>query len=254
MNSTISNKPFRIGIIGGMGPLAGVELQRLIIDATPAEKDQDHLQVITFTNPHIPDRTQSLAKDNGRTFVAEAIATAQTLESIGVDVIAMSCMTAHSRHKQIQAGLSAPLVNAVSLTCEYISRKYSGEAIGLLATNGSLESEVYQRTNSGIHWTIPNTNQQRTIMSVIYDQIKSGQVDDAVATLIPTLDAMKSTGTGAYVLGCTELGLLHSELTARGYNVIDPMRVLASDLVRRASKTRIINYALDTHIRIMYTQ
>ncbi len=57
---------FRIGIVGGMGPMAGVLLQKLIIEATPAEQDQDHLEVICFTNPHVPDRTRSLQEDDGK--------------------------------------------------------------------------------------------------------------------------------------------------------------------------------------------
>lgn len=40
-----------IGIIGGMGPAATIELFRRIISLTPAEQDQDHLQIVIDNNP-----------------------------------------------------------------------------------------------------------------------------------------------------------------------------------------------------------
>ncbi|HSK08278.1 MAG TPA: hypothetical protein VK911_01780 [Vicinamibacterales bacterium] len=49
--------PFRIGIVGG--PMAGVYLQQLIIEATAAAGDQDHVRVVCFPNPHGPERMQS---------------------------------------------------------------------------------------------------------------------------------------------------------------------------------------------------
>ena len=52
-------KHFRIGILGGMGPEAGILLQSLILRETPAEKDQDHIEAVTYTNPHVPDRTRT---------------------------------------------------------------------------------------------------------------------------------------------------------------------------------------------------
>ena len=63
---TLQRVPFRIGIVGGMGPMAGVYLQELIIEATPASRDQDHLEVVCFTNPHVPERMRSLAEDGGQ--------------------------------------------------------------------------------------------------------------------------------------------------------------------------------------------
>src|SRR3989344_2637505 len=88
---------FRIGILGGMGPMAGVALQKLIIEYTPASKDQDHIQVLCFTNPHIPDRTKSLKEDGGAKFLAAVAASTQVLEKAGVHCIVIPCNTSHAR-------------------------------------------------------------------------------------------------------------------------------------------------------------
>jgi aspartate racemase len=223
-------RDIRIGVVGGVGPLAGVELQRLIIEATPAEVDQDHLQVITFTNPSIPDRTRSLAEDNGELYVRATTETAQVLERAGADVIAIPCMTAHARHADIQAGLRVPLLHAVSLTQAHLRSRFPGQTVALMATDGSVNSRVYTSGNHGINWLLPTADQQRQIMGVIYG-IKAGETKFAAAKLRPVMDQLRSAGAQVFVLGCTELGLLFSELGNAGFILADPLRILASELV-----------------------
>ena len=52
----------KIGILGGMGPEATIYLYQLIIKYTPALKDQDHIPTVIYSNPLIPDRTESILK------------------------------------------------------------------------------------------------------------------------------------------------------------------------------------------------
>ena len=49
-----------IGILGGMGPEATLDLYAKIIAATPAIRDQDHLRVVIDSNPKVPDRTAAI--------------------------------------------------------------------------------------------------------------------------------------------------------------------------------------------------
>lgn len=49
-----------VGIIGGMGPLATVDLMNKIISYTPAMKDQDHIHIIADNYSQIPDRTTAI--------------------------------------------------------------------------------------------------------------------------------------------------------------------------------------------------
>jgi aspartate racemase len=52
-----------IGILGGMGPEATLDLYRHILQLTPATKDQDHIRVLIYSNPKIPDRTRAIESD-----------------------------------------------------------------------------------------------------------------------------------------------------------------------------------------------
>lgn len=68
-----------IGIIGGMGPLATVDLFEKITLHTKAQQDQDHLRVLIDSNTNIPDRTAALLH-GGEDPVPQLIASATSLE------------------------------------------------------------------------------------------------------------------------------------------------------------------------------
>ena len=55
-----------IGILGGMGPEATLDLFAKIIAHTPAARDQDHLRVVIDSNPKVPDRTAAILREGSR--------------------------------------------------------------------------------------------------------------------------------------------------------------------------------------------
>jgi aspartate racemase len=226
-------KPFRIGILGGMGPLAGLELHRLIIEATPAASDQDHLQVVLFTDPNIPDRTYSLLHDNGEKFSTAAAKSAKVLEDAGADCIAMACMTAHSRIQKIQDAVSIPVINGIEITQQTLEQTAAGKKVALLATNGSIKAGVYTYADRAIEWMIPDNSTQQLLMDGIYS-IKSGDFASGSAQVTQAAADLTSKGAEVFVLGCTELGLLHDQLSELGHVVADPQRLLAGHLVEIA--------------------
>lgn len=219
-----------------MGPLAGVELHRLIIEATLAEIDQDHLQVVLFTDPSIPDRTTSLKENDGEAFVMAAQRAARLLEAAQVDIIALACMTAHSRLAQVQSAVTVPLLDGVSITLDYLARNYQGQSIALLATDGSLSNHIYTaRQHTTIRFHTPVASMQRQVMQGIYE-IKGGETARGLATLTSVIETLyQAEGARSFLLGCTELGLLHDEFKSRGFDVIDPMRLVARALVESAT-------------------
>ena len=47
----------RVGIIGGMGPLASADLYMKIIEETAASSDQENIPLVIDSYPQIEDRT-----------------------------------------------------------------------------------------------------------------------------------------------------------------------------------------------------
>lgn len=229
-----SNKNFRLGIVGGMGPMAGVHLQRLIVEETPATRDQDHVEVVCFTDPSIPDRTESLSEDGGKLYVQAISKTAQTLAHMGVSVIAIPCNTAHARLEEIQKNVAAPIISMVELTISEIKRRNrSGtQSIGLLATDGTLKEKLYQKQTAGsnINWILPDIQDQQKLMCVIY-AIKAGKGREYFNVLSEVLMGVAISGAQTMLLGCTELSLYKNEAEKLGYTIVDPLRVLAKHIV-----------------------
>jgi len=146
-----------------MGPLAGVELQRLIIQHTPAKKDQDHLQVICFTNPQIADRTAAIKKNKTKEMTEDVIASIKELQKAKPDIAVIACHTAHTQIEEIQKSTKLPLLSLVDATAEAIEHEM-GRFVrcALLATDGTIDSNIYQGHDKlkNVDWVIPSKDIQ----------------------------------------------------------------------------------------------
>src|SRR3989344_7801451 len=90
-----------IGIIGGVGPEATLDLYRWIIKLTPAKKDQDHIPTLIYSLPQIPDRTQALLY-GGEDPLPYLVKAAKVLKRGGADFLIIPCNTAHAFIDQLQ--------------------------------------------------------------------------------------------------------------------------------------------------------
>jgi aspartate racemase len=233
LRDPLSGLPFRIGIVGGMGPMAGVHLQRLIIEATPARKDQDHFQVVCFTNPHVPERMRSLAEDGGRRYAEAVRASAQLLVGAGVSHIAIPCNTAHARLPEIQRGVDVPIVDMVALALKTLVDEHgSDQRVGLLATTGTIEQRVYENGLSGaaFDWVLPDDGDQRRVSEAIL-AVKVNEGSRMADDLLGVARRLVQRGAGVMLIGCTELSMCLAALRPAGVPLVDPMRILARHLV-----------------------
>ena len=83
-----------LGVLGGMGPLATVDFLRKLIEETPAARDEDHLPVIAWSVPQIPDRPAAIT-GNGESPLPALLAGVHTLKAAGAVALAIPCNTAH---------------------------------------------------------------------------------------------------------------------------------------------------------------
>jgi hypothetical protein len=85
-----------VGIIGGMGPEATLDLMRRVLAKTPAQDDQDHIHLIVESNPKIPSRIAHLIEGTGDDPTPELIRIAVNLQRAGAQALAIPCNTAHA--------------------------------------------------------------------------------------------------------------------------------------------------------------
>lgn len=230
---------YTIGILGGMGPLATVDLYRKIIELTPATCDQDHLHVIIDADPRIPDRTAALL-GNGPDPTPWLIASAQRLEAAGADFLIIPCNTAHAFLAAVQQLISIPIISMIEETAEQVSRLVpAGSLVGILATAGTIASRLYQEAlaHRGLEALVPDAEHQALVTNAI-SRVKAGKLDTETTELALTAASwLVHCGARALVLGCTELPLVFPE-GALSVPIVDPTRLLAEAAVAIARGER----------------
>ena len=227
----------KVGIIGGMGPAATCDLMMKIISMTDAAKDQDHIHVLVDSNTNIPDRTAALLH-GGKDPVPELLASAKRLESIGADFLILPCNTAHCFIPRFQNEVGIPFLSMPAETAALLRKKGVGTA-AVLATDGTVKSGLYERAlaDEGIKAIYPDDEQQKQVMSLIYDYIKKGITDpaklphDQIVTIVSDL---KRRGAEALLLACTELPLAFDITGIDDDSCMDPTKVLAAAAIREA--------------------
>lgn len=215
-----------IGIIGGMGPLATVDLYRRIVLRTKAAKDQEHLHVLIDSNTNIPDRTKAIIA-GGEDPVPQLVKSAEILKQSGSDFLIMPCNTAHYFIDDVKAKVEIPFVNMLSETVKYTHEKYGRDTVvGIMATDGTIKSKLYERyySEAGIKTVIPDKTQEK-IMKFIYDIIKSGKYDEGTDLMFECVEELKSMGADTFLLGCTELSSAQYLYKFEG-PFINPMEIL----------------------------
>lgn len=227
-----------IGVIGGMGPAATNDLCTRITAATPAKRDQDHLEVITFNNPNVPDRTAAILTGSEDPLPA-MLRTAQVLEKAGASFLVMPCNTAHHYHAQLQEQLSTPLVHMIEETAA-AARKQVPDAryAGLLATSGTIGAGIYVDPfkKQGFDIIASTSNNQETlVMEAIY-AIKAGESERPRQLLLEAGRHLIDAGAQLLIAGCTEIPLVLEDGMA-SVPIINPTQILAEVAVVRAIGT-----------------
>jgi aspartate racemase len=224
-----------LGIIGGMGPEATVDFYREVIRLTPASRDQEHIPVLIYSNPQVPERTKAIL-EGGESPLPLMIETARLLERSGAGLLAMPCNTAHYYFEPLQASVRIPILNMIEQAVQaFLQRVPEGRRVGLLATSGTVQSGIYQQTflRHTVEVLAPDAAGQSAIMGGI-GEIKAGTHNDDTARRFEAIGArLVRAGAQAVILGCTEIPLAFNEGRA-GYLSLNATRVLAQAAVNWA--------------------
>lgn len=232
-------QPFKVGVVGGVGPAATVDFVSRIVKNTPAQCDQDHIKVVVEQNPQIPDRTANLAGD-GKDPTVALYAACKKLERSGANIIAIPCNTAHAFVDRIQRHTQILIINMLTETIAHIQARYPNVGrIGLLATNGTVQSKLYHDAAcaAGLELITPDASHQAILMEVIYgkDGVKAGHTGKACRDrLLCVYDHLSQRNADALILGCTELPLVAPTPSHDEVPLVDPTEILAQKCVSLA--------------------
>ncbi len=225
-----------VGILGGMGPLATADLYQKIIRHTAANRDQDHLPVLIYADPSVPDRTEALLS-GGEDPTPWLVRGARQLETSGASFIVMPCNTAHAFLESMRAAVEIPIIDMIDEAAREVRSLVTADSqVGILATSGTVAAGLYQAAldRSGLRSAVPDEDGQRLVMETIA-LVKSGTVDDETVNPVQTAARdLERAGAKALLAACTELPVVlrQGHVTVP---LIDPTEVLARAAIRAAT-------------------
>lgn len=220
----------RIGVIGGLGPLATVKFMELLNNKL--NNINEEIEMIVINNPTTPDRTAYILDNSKDNPVNNILDMVKKLEIFECDVIVMPCNTASYFYKEINNNTNILFINIVEETVEFLKNK-SVEKIGLLATNGTIESGIYNKLllDNNIECIVPNKNEQEIISSIIYNGIKCGKKVN-LNKFYKVANNLLNKGAQYIILGCTELSALKQIENLNDDFLIDAMEILANNTIK----------------------
>jgi aspartate racemase len=201
-----------IGILGGMGPAATVDLFDRIVKATPARRDQEHIPVVIVSNPAVPDRSEAILH-GGADPLPVMVAGLRQLAQMGADFAVIACNTAHYYLPDLRAQGGLPIVDMIAETAQSIRRDHPEvERVGVLATSGTLAVGLYQKalTEVGLEPVLPTEDEITQIMDAIYGPagVKTCGAGTANREQLRVAgQLLLARGAQALILGCTEIPL-----------------------------------------------
>ena len=226
------NKNYDLGIIGGMGTEATVELFRRITERTYANCDQDYMRVLILNDSKIPDRSKSikLGSSDPLDYINEDI---KRLEKIGVKYFIIPCNTAHYYAKSFKSQ-TVEFINMISETLMVIKRDYSDKRVCILGTDGTIYSGVYfdNEEAKGLKFLKLSKDLQDKVMNVVTLTKEGKNKDEIFKILDSVITSVKEKEKDVlFVLACTEISLYKDYLKSEF--VIDAMDVLVDKAITK---------------------
>ncbi len=221
-----------LGVIGGLGPMATAYFMQMVIEMTKADKDQDHIDMIVYHCPSIPDRTNYIMGKSIEDPGIPMISAGKKLTAAGAELIAVPCVTAGYFYDRMSEKIRVPIINIAEETADYLTSQ-NVETVGVMATDGTLKSGLFQKSfyKRGIRMVLPGESGQSDVMHLIYQNIKAAK--PAEMNLFERVsDELREKGSQVIILGCTELSMIEKEGNI-GAGYLDAMRVLAKCCVER---------------------
>ena len=226
-----------VGVLGGMGPEATLDLMSRVIRATPANDDSDHIRLLIDNNPKVPSRIKAIVEGTGESPVDCLMAMLRNLQRIGADFLVMPCNTAHYYYRPIAAAVDIPMVNMIALVAETaIKRVPDLKKVGVLASTAVVQTRLYDEyfENHGVSADFPRKKPLQTAILRLIRRVKARLVDDSdIAALNDAAANLSNAGCQCLIIACTELSVVADRLQT-DVPVLDAAQVLAEHIVEQA--------------------
>lgn len=212
---------YKLGVIGGMGPLATVSFYERVVLNTLAKCDNEHIDMVVLSHASMPDRTKCIIENRGGEFLEVIKKDFKILEDIGVEAVAIPCNTSHYFFDEFKKFTGLRIINMIEETILEV-KKRGIEKIAVFGTLGTLNSKVYEKyaNQHGLLVKEVSPEDKQAVMDIIYDIKETNCLDGR--RFVDILSRYCDDETVG-IIACTELSLLD---IPEDINTIDALNVL----------------------------
>jgi aspartate racemase len=194
-----------IGILGGMGTQAGLDFCNKLAKLSRGKTDQKYPLFVLYNKSNIPGRPENLNRYSK--VLTSLMEGCLLLQKSKCKFIVIPCNTAHYWYEDLQKKINIPIINMPKEVYLYTSRTCKKNTkIGLLATEGTLKTGVYNKFFDQKYELInPNKSLQFKSVNRAIKLVKMGKIKDAEKAIKPAVNFLIKMKCKKIILGCTEL-------------------------------------------------
>ena len=211
-----------IGILGGMGTQAGLDFCNKLAILYRGKIDQEYPLFLLFNKSNIPGRPESIGvqtknlsnrKKNKKIEKKYSLVLKSLLNGCNIlkkskcKFIVIPCNTAHYWYDDLRKRTKLPIINMpkeVFIHTKKTCKKNS--SIGLLATEGTLNTGVYNKFfDKNYNLITPSRNIQKNSVNKAIKLVKLGNVKAANKIIKSSINFLIRKKCKKIILGCTEL-------------------------------------------------
>ena len=247
-----------IGILGGMGTQAGLDFCNKLAILNRGKIDQEYPLFILYNKSNIPGRPESIGVQTGnisnkkinkaskKKYLAvldSLLKGCKLLENNKCKFIVIPCNTAHYWYDDLNKKINIPIINMPKEVYN-LTRKTcrTNSKIGLLATEGTLKTGVYNKFfDKNFKLIFPKPLLQKNCVNKAIKFVKMGNVRAAEKSIKPAINYLIQQKCKKIILGCTELPIaifaFKSFKKIKSSKVfLDPNLILANAAMKKLKK------------------
>jgi len=210
-----------IGILGGMGTQAGLDFCNKLAVLNRGKIDQEYPLFILYNKSNIPGRPESIGIQTGKIsnksninnkkkynkVLESLLKGCKLLEKNKCKFIVIPCNTAHYWYDDLKKKINVPIINMPKEVFKFTKKQCKNNTkIGLLATEGTLKTGVYNKFfEKKYQLILPNEKIQKEKVNKAIKFVKMGNIKAAEKSIKPAINYLIRNKCKKIILGCTEL-------------------------------------------------
>ena len=247
-----------IGILGGMGTQAGLDFCNKLAILNRGKIDQQYPLFVLYNKANIPRRLDSIGiltnnisknlrekknREKYQLVLKSLIEGCQLLEKSKCKFLVIPCNTAHYWYEDLKKKINLPIINMTKEVYNH-TKKYckKNSSIGLLATEGTLKTGIYNKFfDQKYNLIYPSQQIQKNSVNTSIELVKMGNVKAANRKIKTAIDYLIRKKCKKIILGCTELPV--AIFAFKSFNKIktskiflDPNLILANAAMKKYNK------------------